>query len=285
MNRKLDFTFHKYTEIIECLLQNGYSFQSFEEFLNKPSEKVVILRHDVDRSPLHSLQTARFENSRGIKGTYYFRFVMQSYHPGVIKEIASLGHEIGYHYEDVSAVAERQKIKVKRQKGEGSGLWTQDIARTEKELVKIAIDRFKENLARIRELVSVKTICMHGSPMSRWDSRILWKYYDYRDFGIIGEPYFDLDLDTVLYLTDTGRKWNGDKSSVRDKVFQRNFQSLKERLKTSDNILTAASTNELPQQMMITVHPQRWSDDLPHWMWEYSIQTLKNSIKQLIFVR
>jgi hypothetical protein len=118
--------------------------------------------------------------------------------------------------------------------------------------------------------------------MSRWDSRILWKYYDYHDFGIIGEPYFDLDFNKVLYLTDTGRKWNGDKSSVRDKVFQENFLALKERLKNSDNILEAVSANELPQHLMITVHPQRWSDDLFIWLWEYGTQTLKNSIKRFL---
>ena len=59
---------------------------------------------------------------------------------------------------------------------------------------------------------------MHGSPMSRWDSRLLWKYYDYHDFGIVGEPYFDVNFDEVLYLTDTGRRWDGGAVSVRDKV-------------------------------------------------------------------
>jgi hypothetical protein len=59
---------------------------------------------------------------------------------------------------------------------------------------------------------------MHGSPLSRWDSRLLWSRYDYREFGIIGEPYFDVDFDEVLYLTDTGRRWDGERFSVRDKV-------------------------------------------------------------------
>ena len=67
-------------------------------------------------------------------------------------------------------------------------------------------------------LSHVKTICMHGSPLSKWDNRDLWKKYDYRDFGIIAEPYFDLDFDEVFYLTDTGRSWNNSKASVRDKV-------------------------------------------------------------------
>ncbi len=59
---------------------------------------------------------------------------------------------------------------------------------------------------------------MHGSPLSKWDNRDLWKKYDYRDFGIIAEPYFDLDFDEVFYLTDTGRRWDGSSVSVRDKV-------------------------------------------------------------------
>ena len=59
---------------------------------------------------------------------------------------------------------------------------------------------------------------MHGSPLSKWDNRDLWKRYDYRDFGIIAEPYFDVDFNEVLYLTDTGRRWNNSKASVRDKV-------------------------------------------------------------------
>jgi len=38
------------------------------------------------------------------------------------------------------------------------------------------------------------------------------------DYGIIAEPYFDMDFKEVLYLTDTGRRWDGDRVSVRDKV-------------------------------------------------------------------
>lgn len=279
MNKQFDFTFQKFNEILDCFQGNGYTFQSFEDYLKAPDEKVVILRHDVDRSPLHSLNTARLENSKGIRGTYYFRSVKESNNPAVIKEIAELGHEIGYHYEDVS-MAEGG-----RQKAEGRRHTTRDARRTEEELVKIAIESFSQNLKKLRELAPVKTICMHGSPMSKWDSRVLWKYYDYRDFGILGEPYFDIDFKKVLYLTDTGRKWNGNKSSVRDKVFQKKFDDLKVRLKSSDNILAAAFANELPLHMMITIHPQRWSDDLFIWAWEYGTQTLKNTIKRLIFVR
>jgi len=74
------------------------------------------------------------------------------------------------------------------------------------------------DLRRLREFYPVKTICMHGSPLSKYDNKLLWDKYDYRDYGITAEPNFDVDFDEVLYLTDTGRRWDGDRVSVRDKV-------------------------------------------------------------------
>jgi len=46
----------------------------------------------------------------------------------------------------------------------------------------------------------------------------LWKRYDYKGLGIIAEPYLDIDYNQVFYITDTGRRWDGDRVSVRDKV-------------------------------------------------------------------
>ena len=57
-------------------------------------------------------------------------------------------------------------------------------------LFELAIEDFERNLEKFREFYPVKTICMHGSPLSKWDNRDLWKRYDYRDYGIIAEPYF-----------------------------------------------------------------------------------------------
>ena len=46
----------------------------------------------------------------------------------------------------------------------------------------------------------------------------MWEKYDYRGYGIVGEPYFDIDFENVAYYTDTGRRWDGSGVSVRDKV-------------------------------------------------------------------
>lgn len=223
-----DFTLTSYRSLIYSLVRERYTFQTFEEFMTKPGKNVIILRHDVDSLPGNSLQFARIQAEMGIRGTFYFRIMAQSFNDQIINEIYSLEHEIGYHYEDVSlAAVRRQRVtgnEMRGRRGEkekGSKKYevgSKEYEDYEKYLTDIAIDSFKVNLEKLRKIVPVKTICMHGSPMGRWDSRLLWKYYDYHDFGIIGEPYFDLNFDEMLYLTDTGRRWDGDSYNIRDKA-------------------------------------------------------------------
>jgi len=258
MNERLDFTFTKFSRLLNCLLDAGYSFQKLEDFIINPSYRTVILRHDVDRAPFHSLRTANLEQSLGIKGTYYFRIVRQSNNTSVISEIAALGHEIGYHYEDLAMKGGDQEN---------------------------AIAAFKSNLEYFSTFYPVKTICMHGSPASKWDNSDLWKKYNYKDFGILAEPYFDIDFMNLLYLTDTGRSWNGYRTSVRDKVDQERFRVLKEKLVNTSDIINAVRNNELPDRIMLTVHPQRWSDNYSDWLAELVKQSLKNTVKRIMFVR
>jgi len=122
---------------------------------------------------------------------------------------------------------------------------------------------------------------MHGSPASRYDNRDLWKQYNYRDFGVIGEPYFDVDFEDVFYLTDTGRCWDGDKYSVRDKVKSSFTQSYH----STTDIIRAAKAGTLPPRMMITTHPQRWTDNAVEWLLEWVMQNVKNVVKRWLSKR
>ena len=84
--------------------------------------------------------------------------------------------------------------------------------------------------------------------------------------GIIGEPYYDVDFDTVFYLTDTGRRWDGWKVSVRDKVPQKKMW-VKQGLvfHSTQDIIDAAKDGRLPDQIMFTFHPQRWHSRGVSW--------------------
>jgi len=245
-----DFTLSAYELLLTSLQNKGYQFLTFEEYMTSQKKgKLIILRHDVDDLPQNSLNTAILEKRMGIRSSYYFRIVEQSNDPAIIRHIAGLNHEIGYHYEDL-ALANGNTQR--------------------------ALEGFKENLNYFRQYYPVKTICMHGSPLTPWDNRKLWENYKYSDFGIIGEPYFEIDFQKFYYLTDTGRRWNGDKVSIRDKVTP--YHNLE--FRTTFDIVNRIA--ELPPQIMITTHPQRWGNNLAPWIKEFVFQNFKNQIKRLI---
>ena len=192
-----------------------------------------------------------------MKASYYFRAVPESWDEPIIKEIASLGHEVGYHYESLTTC-----------NGDMSS----------------AMRDFETNLNRLRKLVPVTTICMHGSPRSPWDSKDLWENSSYRDMGIVGEPYFDVDFSDVFYLTDTGRRWDGFKMSVRDKIPEHQDRWCHEGLvfHSTDNIIEALNNGRFPHHIMMTTHPQRWNDKLVPWTKELLLQNTKNLVKRIL---
>lgn len=256
-----DFTIKKYSELLQTLIDGGYRFVTYEQYCENKSAldgtKFVILRHDVDLKAENSFVTAKVEHSFDIQASYYFRVVKQSNKPDIIKAIVDWRHEIGYHYEDMSICGGKHEQ---------------------------AITHFKKQLEYFRQFYPVKTICMHGSPCSKYDGRDLWKYYDYHDFGIIGEPYFDVDFSSVFYLTDTGRRWDGFNVSLRDKVPEFQAEWIKEGLvyHTTDDVLEALEDGTFPECLMMTTHPQRWTDSSLQWAKEGIVQSAKNVVKGLM---
>ena len=120
---------------------------------------------------------------------------------------------------------------------------------------------------------------MHGRAFSKWDNRLLWKEFNYRDYDIIGEPYFDIDFSKVLYLTDSDRKWNS-KTRIFDKEF--NTDKKNKSFNSTNEIIKAAKEGRLPDKIMMTFHPQRWHDSVIPWMKELVMQSAKNQVKRVL---
>src|SRR5690606_27946736 len=130
------------------------------------------------------------------RSTYYFRAKPNVFKPDIIRTILRYGHEIGYHYENLS---------------DTNG----DIKR--------ALEDFEKNLLRFREITPITTISMHGRPLKPYDNRDLWRDPSRHallkeQFGILGEIYLDIDYSDIAYISDTGRNWTADVANVRDKV-------------------------------------------------------------------
>lgn len=256
----MDFTLTTYTKLLLTFIEANYIFYRLEDFFVRqketqaPMKKFIILRHDVDRRPKNALETAKIEHDFGIEASYYFRIVKKSFDENIIKKISGWGHEIGYHYEDL-ALARGNRAE--------------------------AIRMFADHLKKLREFYPVKTICMHGSPLSRWDNRLTWEKFNYKDFDIIGEPYFDIDFSKVFYLTDTGRRWDNRQMNVRDKMDE-TAAFFDYRYKTTGDIIAAVANGIFPTGVIINSHPERWTNKPFPWVKQWVWQNTKNIAKRFI---
>lgn len=222
------------------------------------------IRHDVDLLPKNSLRIAELESELNINAVYYFRIVPESFDSSIIKAISNLGHEIGYHYESLTTC-------------HGD--------------VDEAYLDFCHNLEKMRSVVPISKICMHGSPRSPWDSKDIWKKYDYHQLGIDYEPYIDTDFANALYLTDTGRMWDGYHVSVRDKIpgYQEQWEQQGLTFHTTSQIISQLNNPDSPirnsnKSLLITTHPQRWNPLGFRYLTEFILQSIKNIIKRYVII-
>ena len=249
-----DFTHKIYKELLQTLKEKKYQFITVEEYFTDTYDKnrpFIMMRHDVDRRPLSSLKMAKIESSLGVKATYYFRTIPQTLKPEIIKAIAKLGHEIGYHYECLA---------------ETNGDYEKAIA------------DFELNLSLLNELYPIKNIAMHGRPTSKWDSRLLWDKYDYKKYGILSEPYFDIDFNEIYYITDAGRAWDNEAINLRDRVDTK----FKFFFKHTEEIIEALKNDKLPNKIMINIHPEHWADNNIEWYKVMFIRKVKNFVKKMV---
>ncbi|QCR15458.1 polysaccharide deacetylase family protein [Methanosarcina mazei] len=249
-----DFTLTKYESLLQAIKKTNYSTCTVYDFLKNEPENCIILRHDVDRAVNRNLAMAKLEHRYGIKSTYYFRHIEETFKPEIIRQMARMGHEIGFHYEVMD-------------KANG------DMDR--------AIEIFKKELEDLRKaaekVTKINTVCMHGNPLKPWSNRDLWKKYDFRDFGLIGEPYLSIDYNKVFYLTDTGRTWADLKIRVKDTIDNpgANEKSDLRSISSTDDVIRLIQTEKI-SQICLLVHPNRWCEDLGGWTKELLFQNVKN---------
>ncbi len=238
-----------------------FTIEKYEVLLTALKEhQSYCIRHDVDLRPEYSLRLAQVEASMGATATYYFRSMHFASHAETIKAIVALGHRAGYHYESLTTC-------------QGD--------------IDSAYNDFCRNLECLRKIVPVETACAHGSPRSPWNSQDIWKQHDIHDLGITYEPMLDTDFSHTLYLTDTGRRWDGYRVSVRDKVpgWQERWEQEGLSFHTTDDIIQALKQIEHPihrKALLLNTHPQRWMPVGMAWAAEAGMQWGKNIAKRLV---
>ena len=101
-----NFTLQSYRRVVEKLHSRWQILRLCDAFAKPFKPDSLILRHDIDISPLLALPVAEIENSFGIRSTYFvgLHLYYNLHYPGhadVIRKLAEMGHEIGFHYDGV----------------------------------------------------------------------------------------------------------------------------------------------------------------------------------------
>ena len=247
---KLDFTLEAYTAILKAGLDAGYAMYPVSEWHDLPQDKRlgIMLRHDVDRRPQNALDMARAEHGLGVRSTYYFRILPCAFDPRIIKEIQALGHEIGYHYEDWH-LAKRDPKK--------------------------ALALFEEHLAKIRQYAPVRSIAMHGSPLSSENNMTIWQHHDFARHGV-NDAVLSFDYAGYVFFTDSGRTFGASSANLRD--YLGDAGSVPD-VRTSEQL--AAWLKRRPaERVQISVHPERWNKPGWAWMRQWGVDMAANLAKR-----
>lgn len=244
----MDFTLKKYFSIITSGLDAEYQPLAVVDLFDRPnrSERHMVLRHDVDRKPLNALAMAKGEAELGVRATYYFRIIPETLKPEIISEIAELGHEIGYHYEDFHLA----KYNPDR-----------------------AYELFERHLATLQAIVPIRTIAMHGSPLARFNNMELWKHRSFSDTNVL-DCTRSFDWSDYAFFTDTGRSFSAGRTNLRDRIGGKMYPEIKSSLQ-----LATFVTEKRERKVQISTHPERWNQPGFNWVRQLAQDRTVNAIK------
>ena len=85
-----------------------------------------------------------------------------------------------------------------------------------------------------------------------------------------------IDIETKRQ-SDKERKSGSDLDTLRAQGLQEKYK-----FRTTQDIIDAAEGGLLPDKIMLTVHPQRWSDSFLPWVRELVWQNFKNMGKYFV---
>jgi peptidoglycan/xylan/chitin deacetylase (PgdA/CDA1 family) len=183
-----EFTYQWYGDFLEWLRGRGYEFGSFD---GRPSSGEVLLRHDVDLSVEAALRMARIEADHGVRSAYFFLLTSSLYNVferparAQIREIESLGHDVGLHF---STHTYWPKADLPRE--------DELTARVETELS--ALDTVVEE--------PLTTVSFHIPPIWVLD----------RAFEHVPSTYEPQYFSEIGYLADSGQRWRDQPPTARD---------------------------------------------------------------------
>lgn len=102
----MQFTYEAYGNLIHELKNHKYTLTDYHQYRN--ASHPCILRHDIDQSPACALELAKIEADMEVHSTYFVLLTSDFYNVHseenrhILKQIASLGHTIGLHFDEIA---------------------------------------------------------------------------------------------------------------------------------------------------------------------------------------
>lgn len=148
-----------YEQLLEGALRAGYRVSSVGGLWQQigvdglaSSERILVLRHDIDTDPRTAAVMWKIDRGLGVESSYFFR--LSTIAPRLMADIAASGSEASYHYEEFSMVAKRRHLR-----------------RPADALAHLPEARalFAENLARLRVVTGLpmRVVASHGDFVNR----------------------------------------------------------------------------------------------------------------------
>ncbi len=233
-----------------------YTAGSVRDYVDSPGNVKVIFKHDVECDPLRALKMAEIENRFGIKATYYFQADVAFNNWGVLDKIASLNHEIAYHY---------------------------DVMDSQFGNIYLAMEEFDSNIKKFKSMgYEVTTVCPHGNPLMKregWSSNkdffrsstVVDKYPNILDIVVQSDDIFS---EKPHYITDAGYSWKLV-AAINEN----------DRVKTEDRELDSISEyirGESASVVIISSHPHRWLSSSIHLMSKKIIFKVLRKLSRLL---
>lgn len=231
-------TYKEYVNFCQKICDTGVPLYTVEKACNNIgdlSKPFIIIKHDVESKLEKALKISKIERSFRIKATYYVHsfFLREPKNIDILREIAGLGHEIGYHYDVLDS-----------NNGDKNS----------------AIQEFREALSRFSDNgFTIKTICPHGNPLKKrvgyssnkdffLDTEIRKLFNDLVDVYI---TFPDMLKEDYLYVTDAGYAYSyRDAKSTKTDATEKLLS-----LNDKDEIIKMIKDG---QSMIISMHSHRY---------------------------
>lgn len=212
-----------------------YTVRDACDNIDRLDRPFLIVKHDVEAKPEKALRIGQIEHQFGITATYYVHafFLEDPRAVSILKEIESLGHEIGYHY-DVLDQNDGDRNK--------------------------AAMTFEEALSNFRgKGFVIKSVCPHGNPTKKrtgyssnkdffLDPQIRARFNDIVD---VYTAFPTMVRKNYLYVTDAGYAFSYRDTKSANTDTTEKFTPLRDRRQLVEMICAGHS-------MIISIHSHRY---------------------------